>query len=336
MKGYQWLYFLFVIFTVSCTKDRSNDKDDRLVNPVKNSLLLFEEDYQGSSNSKLYYANLDGSDKKLIVSSTNEITTGAKWSVDGKSFVCYHSSSVQQFTDVNGIVSNGGIFSCSADGQIKMLIANGTNPIYTSDGKYIIYSQLLFDGQQARQLQELCIANSDGTNIKKLTDMSAITKNSYYLTANNCSSNGKSIYFDYFELSNNQYYSIYKVDIDGSNLKRLKYCGDTITRDVNISHDGSFILYTQIVGKKTGNVFSGNIEIFKANADGANPQKLTNFLPDSSQTGGINITPDDKQIYFHQSYHSNVVKDIGIYKMNIDGSGLTQLLKGYYTQPQVY
>jgi Tol biopolymer transport system component len=110
---------------------------------------------------------------------------------------------------------------------------------------------------------------------------------------------------------------LYLSDLDGGNIRRLtdnKY----YDAEVGFSPDGKHLLFARQI--------DGAIDLWLADADGSNQRQIT-FTPDL-QEGGSQFLPDGKTILFRawkKSEQDLENKDMHIYTVNSDGTGLRQI-----------
>jgi len=93
---------------------------------------------------------------------------------------------------------------------------------------------------------------------------------------------------------------------------------------MSVSNDAKYLLYYESGG------------LYYCAINGQNSKLIMSF--DNGTIGnpaGATMTDDDKQVYFYYSPTATPSQQ-GIYKVNIDGSGLTQVLSGYYEIPSIF
>ena len=135
---------------------------------------------------------------------------------------------------------------------------------------------------------------------------------------------------------------IYTLDADGSNLTKVfdyapfRTGCPCVVPFIDISADGSRVIWTDTVG-----------EIFVADSTGADQTRVATALtaPDGSAHGpliGVNprITADGRQVYFANSgtpgFSRFSVDVAGVWKVNADGTGLTQLFSHRQMADQLF
>ena len=115
---------------------------------------------------------------------------------------------------------------------------------------------------------------------------------------------------------------VYTMDADGSNRLQLRWGGDP-----SLSPDGSQIAYST-----TARFFpESNQEIFLMDADGSNVRNLTNepLGPEWGHDYSAAWSPDGTQVAFARILGSAT----GIYVIDADGTGLTQVISGPGAHP---
>ncbi|HMM41571.1 MAG TPA: hypothetical protein PKA95_06700, partial [Thermomicrobiales bacterium] len=126
---------------------------------------------------------------------------------------------------------------------------------------------------------------------------------------------------------------LYIVDADGDNLRQVTSVGEGI----DWSPDGSQIVFTRPIAPF-------NTQLFVINVDGTGERQLTDIPPEEQPIGYptsnsccADWSPDGSRITF-----ANQNRDVpgtwrsGVYVINVDGSGLTELApqERAYTQPE--
>lgn len=234
------------------------------------------------------------------------------------------------------------IFTMDLDGTNRKLVSTGkgrTTCAYflPGDDKIIYASTHHYDEQcpdppdrakgyvwKLYNSFDLFIANSDGTNLKQLTD----TKS--YDAEATVSPKGDKIIFTSTRDGDPE---LYTMDLDGSNQTRITF-ENGYDGGAFFSWDGKKIVfrasrpktekdledYSELVTE--GLVRPTALEIFVADADGKNLKQLTN-------NGAANFAPffhpDGKRIIFCSNVNSKTRRNFDLYLINIDGTGLEQV-----------
>ena len=115
-------------------------------------------------------------------------------------------------------------------------------------------------------------------------------------------------------LGNHGNQEIYVMNADGTGQRRLTH-EKAADFGPTWSPDGSMIAFTSQRG--------GGFDIFVMNADGTAQRRLTNFTERGLGAAGPTWAPDGKRIAFRSR-----LKQIDIYVVNIDGTGLTKITDG--------
>ena len=193
------------------------------------------------------------------------------------------------------------LFTISADGNNKKQISNvrgrACGPDWSHDGK-----KIAFYNHFNEQTWSLFIMDSDGKNVKQLTDSVGI-----WDACPRWAPDGSKIVFCRTYPKEGYKEEIWVIDPDGSNPHRI---GSVSGSGPCWSRDGEKILYTSWIG-------SAN-EIFVMNSDGTNQSQITQM---NSEIYWPKWSPDGNKIIFQ----SNKDGDQEIYIMNSDGSNVKQL-----------
>ena len=120
-------------------------------------------------------------------------------------------------------------------------------------------------------------------------------------------------------------YEIYVMDADGSNPQNLTNDPNN-DRDPSWSPDGKYIVFVSNRDRDKDRDGHFNSEIYVMDADGGNPQNLTN---DRNVDGAPSWSPDGKRIVFSSTRDGHFEGDFGItdeiYVMDADGSNQQRL-----------
>jgi hypothetical protein len=132
------------------------------------------------------------------------------------------------------------------------------------------------------------------------------------------SPDGKKIIY-IWKLSDSSKSEIYTVNADGTDRKLVFSDGNNSITPA-FSPDGSKIIFTSDYISNSGDC--GNWDMRMANADGTNPQVLTDTNPCPGESVGVvSFSPDASKMIFWSSRDHN----LEIYSMNSDGSEQTNL-----------
>ena len=309
-------FFILLILFYSCKKDGASNINKNITtqNASPGKYLLFDADWlynSGKSSTlslltSLYRTNLEGAGLTQITTPpTNYFDYRASYSFDGSKII---------FVRGNQDGTDHGLYIVDSTGNNLTNITKGDEVDYASfspNGKQVVYAKSLTSG--ASSAYDIYVANADGTDEQKITSFANQNGGAGNI---HWSSDGKI----YFEASSNSVKSgIYSINADGSNLNYITSNFELMS----ISPDGKYLLYETTMGLSI------------CNNDGSNPVTVINFnssTPDAIIGGGWSA--DGKEIYY--SHFDSALNTFGIFKINIDGSGLTKILNGYYEYPSIH
>ena len=245
----------------------------------------------GPITQQIFTMNADGTDvTQLTFGQTTSILP--TWSPDG-SQIAFLSN-----------MGSGGIYVMNADGSdIRLLIdAPADGPIWSPDGSQIAFSRRISG------VRELYLANSDGTNVRRLTDNSLDEQFPAW------SPDGSQLVFAAVAPNSNGESDIYLINADGSGQRVLTNAPGSERQPI-WNPDGSRIIFTtrfNSFGNPTqSDIFSidtqgGSLTRLASNKDAPNREFLfPRFTPDGSRI-----------LYLLIGSSPN-----GIFSMNPDGSG---------------
>ena len=206
-------------------------KNGRYVWPIYDSYDIFVSDLEGNivnqlTNEKGYDAEATVSPKgdKIVFTSTRsgdlELYT---MNIDG--------TDVKQITDELGY--DGGAFF-SPDGT--KLIFRSSRPKTKEEIK--AYKDLLAEGLVEPTEMELYICNSDGSDLRKLTDLGNANWSPFFHP-----SGEKILFSSNFEAERGFPFNLYMIDLDGKNLKRITH-GETFDAFPVFSNDGKWLAFS--------------------------------------------------------------------------------------------
>lgn len=307
------LFIVAFALLYSCKKDPPLKFVTSASPPTSGKYLLFDADESfnlGFSSfpsvyTSIYYSNLDGSAVTQITpSEPTYYSYRSSWSPDGKQVI---------FTRGNQADNDRSICTIDITGRNFKSIAKGDEADYGSfspDGKKIVYAKSLI--HVIPYNYDVYVANVDGSSEQRLTtfaDQNGGVANIHW------SADGK-IYFS--ATSTAAKTGVYAINPDGTSLK---YVMNDVFFD-GISPDGKHLLF---------DLGSG---LYICDSDGSNINTVFAFNNDHpNMLVGAGWSSDGNQIFFSNAdYPTN----FGVYRINIDGSGLTRLLLGYYEFPGVF
>jgi len=199
----------------------------------------------------------------------------------------------------------------SVDNIIKLtsLELDIFNPQFSPNGKQIAFSA----GDDVLSCDVYTI-NTDGTGLRRLTHEQQPSYVSCY------SPDGIRIACTHNPINDDDnYFDIFSMWIDGSNIQRLTYTGGV---NPDYSPDGNMIVFGKWVDR--------DMQIFRMNPDGNSVLQLTSIEPKNPSkcmwhsTRYPVFSPDGEWIYYLSCQHSD--KDLDeIYRMRPDGSEAARL-----------
>lgn len=161
------------------------------------------------------------------------------------------------------------IFLFNEDGSIKKPVTSDTaidlEPVFTPDGKKIIFRSNRDRNPKSWAEFEIYSINTDGTDLQRLTFNPDSTENVLRASSPNISSKGKIVFSGYWDGN----YRLMVMNMDGSDLRSLIKMDDLEQTSFSFSPDGKQIAFT---GRKKG---MRNNNIYLINKDGTNLRQLT-------------------------------------------------------------
>ncbi len=227
------------------TSGEANDEQPRWSPDGKSIVFISQRD----KHLQLYVMNADGSRQRRLTNG-EEIDYQPVFSPSGD-WVAFISRR-EQASVVHAL------YAVRADGTGRKLLgdesanANDTEPRWSPNGKKILFTRTAVikkyyremsqeDRAKMRGSAEVFIMNSDGSDVRNLTDSPARDCCAYW------SRDGKTIYFLSERDGSPQ---IYTMKADGS--KARKVADGVVVADPNVSPDGKKFVYTKEVGGKYG------------------------------------------------------------------------------------
>ena len=212
--------------------------------------LAFYAKYDKGKTWSMHTMNRDGSDRKRLTHEKNKWDSSPTWSPDGKKIAF-----AREYADAEGNWQEE-IWIMNADGteQLHLKSLSGRAPCFMKDGRILFHSK--------PELSQICIANSDGSNIIRLTDHKSENRGP------KISPNGQHIAF-ISDRDGNQ--EVYVMEIDGTNQKRLTY-NEVADWDVCWSPDSKQLIFASDTDEY--------LELYTVNIDGTSLKK---FMANGSQ-----------------------------------------------------
>lgn len=224
------------------------------------SKIIYSKSRNESTDEKdLILFDISTNNKHVLTENDNNIL--GRFSIDNK---------IAFWRQTN---TSNDIFLMDIDGSNKQLILNDAScPVWSPGGKRIAYiSRGYLNSPQ------ICVACSDGSNPKQLTNTYLKTWDSGFPNYGNSNPqwtpDGKKIVYESFV--NDGLPEVYVMNGNGTNQKRLT---DTDRRNENpvISYDGTFILFT------SNRDLNYSFDIFVMDVDGKNQVPLSKDSRDDS------------------------------------------------------
>ena len=284
-----------------------------------NAKIAFTSDRDGSE--ELYIMNADGSDVTRLTDTGGHISYDHRWSPDGRR--------IAFASDQSG---NYEIYVMNADGsgltQLTHSDRDDYNLAWSPDGQRIAFvshrpadlvlpgalSRMRIYGSDSAQMLgnfDICLVNSDGSGLTRLTDDAGNDFNPSW------SPDGQSIVF----ISDRDGDSdIYTVDSDGSGLTRLTHSREREMFPSWSPDDQHIIFFTWPSD-------TGLMIMHMMNPDGSGRTKLIHQDVEIDSLHSFPVmSPDRLRVERVVSFADpNGDDEYEIYIMNPDGSGLTQL-----------
>ncbi len=263
----------------------------------------------------IYTMNRDGSERRLVISfdppGNNSFGRTIEFSPDNRKLL-FTSNSYSSF-DQN-------IWTVNVDGtgltDLTQSFSYNKLPVFSPDGTKIAF---LSSRDTGNQFNKIYIMNSDGSDVRRLTDVSL----AYDEFSPSFSPDGSKIVFMLYQLSN-AFRDIYTIGTDGAGLTNLTNTEATLYSNVSPAYtpDGNSIIF--VSGRDYGVGTGGRNEIYRMNADGSGQIRLTNlFSRKGDEDESLIVSPDGNRVLFDNS--DSIQSDKDVYLVGTDGSGLTNL-----------
>jgi len=294
-------------------------------------IFYVKDQYAGSVLSyEIYSSYTDGTNEKKLTDFSNSGTI-KKWATSP----IFNADS----TRIIFVLATG-----LNDGKLMIMDLNGANSmpltanfgsggihdprVYQNGQKILFWKDTLLTGPSLNAtLGQIFTANTDGTNLQKLTSVSGTggaPDSDCFLGS---IYNNKIIFLKLMPpMGGYGYEEIYSMNVDGSNKQRIT-TNNLDKNGASFSPDGSKIVF---YGSANAAVHNGHSEIFIMNADGSNITQLTNYSNNgalAAYSASPCFSKDGKTIYYTSDWES-IGQTSQVYKMNIDGTGKTKVTSG--------
>lgn len=212
--------------------------------------IAFYAKYDNGKTWSMHTMNKDGTDRKRLTHEKNKWDSSPTWSPDGEKIAF-----AREYSDSEGNWQEE-VWIMNADGseQTQLKTISGRAPCFMKDGRILFHSK--------PKSSQICIANSDGSNIIELTNNTAEDRSP------KISPDGKHIAF-ISDRDGNQ--EIYVMNTNGSNQKRLTF-NEVADWDPCWSPDGSKLIFASDTGEY--------LDLYLINKDGSAIRK---FIINGSQ-----------------------------------------------------
>mgnify|MGYP001150589154 CR=1 FL=1 len=256
----------------------------------------------------IYMINPDGSFQTRLTSSIND-----EWSPDWNPAVTYDLDNPRgDIAFRRAYSSKAKIYTIKADGTYLTALYPLVNVFpgsyaWSNNGEKIAFEGGI--GRNGDAPRYLYIMNADGTNLRKIIQLTPISR--FFSGSDfSWSPDDSKIVFNKFEDSSLS--EIYVINVDGTELKQLTNLNHNSVYP-SWSPDGSLIgFFSNDSGGTYGNLFT-------INPDGTNLTQITSDY--EVDVRGWSWSPDGTEI----AYISNIGTGYSLYKINKDGSGKTEI-----------
>ena len=205
--------------------------------------------------------------------------------------------------------SQGNVYVANADGSnVTQLTSDGydTSATWSPNGSLIAFTREQATGGGVH------VMNADGSQVRRIWGEGTLG-----LQVAWSPTGAKLAYVGYSQTQNgNSPTHLYVMNSDGTGVTRI---GPDDARNPAWSPDGSQIAFIQM----------DSVDIYRINADGSGKELVANL---SGVTNGLPLTespswaPDGTKLAFAAGKASD---SMGVYRVNVDGSGLIRLTDGY-------
>jgi len=274
------------------------------------------------------------------------------WSPDGSKIV-FASSLKLDGTDALNANATANIWKISPNGTGLAALTNGTAlgadsqaPRWSPDGASVVFhSSRKLDGTDAANsnlTRNIWRVNADGTNLRRLTSATAANADSLFPV---WSPDGTKIVFDSRRKldgtdAGSLITNVWRVNADGTNLVAITRTTVIGNFDPQWSPDGTKVLFTSsraLDGTDTAPMPLVS-NLWQMNADGTGLRPLTNSTALGADNFSGHWSPGGSKIVFASTRKldgtdaANANGTTNVWRVNIDGTGLTPLTRVTATQ----
>ena len=252
--------------------------------PIFTSKIVFISDRDG--NDELYMMDYDGHNQTRLTFN-KIIDYMPAWTTEGEKIA---------YTSYRGTEAGLYIYN-PYEGTRKEVMSTGTNyaPSFSPDGKKLAFCSTIEEGNS-----EIYVANSDGTDIRRITFNNAID------TSPAWSPNSREIAFTSDRGGTPQ---IYIMDAEGSNVRRVSFGGSYHDAPA-WSPTGDRIIYVSRVD-----------QIFDLYVLNLRTNKIIKITESNARNESPSWSPDGRHVIFS----SNLNGTIQLYTIDYDGRNLKRL-----------
>jgi len=268
------------------------------------------------------YPSIDAAGQKIAFTSTCDLVTGGNPDGNGELFVMN--------TDGTGLTQL--TFSTGGIGVYNSAIAaSGKKVVFASDRD-------LIPGRNPDLNSEIFVVNIDGSGLRQLTHTTGGDPNNFGGNSHpRLDPTGRTVAFssdlDLVPGSNTDgNHELFVINLDGTGLRQLTNTtgGYGVFDPGGLDITGTKVIFDSDRDMVPGGNTDGNSELYMMNVDGTALVQLTNTTGGQGCIGPV-WTPNGQTVVFWSDRDfvgNNPDQNYEVFRMNIDGSGLTQITAG--------